>query len=180
MSNYEGHAKMLEETLKNPEQYPAAQDKLCEHHWVSIHQPHLPINFIRQCSLCKKFDGSDMRREISKAGYTKHRENRTCVLPQDHPGLCTDGNGYWENDWHSSNPRTVISSGDITVDIKKDEEAMEQIKELQTLHGDHTKEEKIVGEKKLPYGTYDAQALEANYESVRVTAKKKKKKKSKN
>lgn len=39
----------------------------CEHAYTSIHQPDMPVYWIRQCSLCGAFDAEDLRREIAKA-----------------------------------------------------------------------------------------------------------------
>jgi len=44
----------------------------CRHSWVSIHQPDMPVYWIRQCSFCCRFDADDLRREIART---------RCVIP---------------------------------------------------------------------------------------------------
>ena len=56
----------------------AAQDALCEHNWVSIHQPDLPIYYVDQCSQCHRFNAKRMREEIKNAGYWKD-QNKNLV-----------------------------------------------------------------------------------------------------
>jgi hypothetical protein len=41
-----------------------AESADCEHHFVSIHQPGMPVYWIRQCSLCRAFDAADLREQI--------------------------------------------------------------------------------------------------------------------
>lgn len=67
----------------------AAQDVPCEHHWVSIHQPDLPIYYVDQCSQCHKFNAVRMRQEIEKAGYSK-------FISQSVVGLTRMADGYIE------------------------------------------------------------------------------------
>lgn len=38
----------------------------CEHHWVSHHQPGLPIYWIDQCSSCGEFNPECLREQIAK------------------------------------------------------------------------------------------------------------------
>lgn len=49
----------------------ASQPEVCDHHWVSKHQPDLPIYWVAQCSMCGRFDAESMREEIAK---TQSRE----------------------------------------------------------------------------------------------------------
>lgn len=46
---------------------PAQQVRCEEHHWVSTHQPGMPIYWIRRCDMCGRYDSEDMRREIAEA-----------------------------------------------------------------------------------------------------------------
>lgn len=50
----------------------AAQTWCEDHHWVSIHQPDMPV-WVRQCSQCGRFDADDMRAEIAKAAAAKSK-----------------------------------------------------------------------------------------------------------
>lgn len=38
----------------------------CDHAYSSIHQPDLPLYWVRQCVSCGDFDPVDMRREIRR------------------------------------------------------------------------------------------------------------------
>lgn len=42
----------------------------CEHHWMSIHQPDLPIYWIEQCLFCREFNAERMVQELKAAGWT--------------------------------------------------------------------------------------------------------------
>lgn len=38
----------------------------CDHLYSSIHDPSLPLQWVRQCMVCGGFDGDSMREEIEK------------------------------------------------------------------------------------------------------------------
>jgi hypothetical protein len=54
------------DSVPNREAQPAERP-ICEHHWVSRHQPDLPIYWVDQCSICGDFNAARMREEIDKA-----------------------------------------------------------------------------------------------------------------
>jgi hypothetical protein len=39
----------------------------CEHHFVSEHQPDMPVYWIRRCSLCGTYDAADLNAQIESA-----------------------------------------------------------------------------------------------------------------
>jgi hypothetical protein len=40
-----------------------------EHHWVDTHQPHFPVYWITQCSICGYYNPDRMREEIASAHW---------------------------------------------------------------------------------------------------------------
>ena len=53
-------------------QLEAAGQSECQesdHHYASIHQPGLPVYWVRQCTICGHFDAVDMVSELIAAGW---------------------------------------------------------------------------------------------------------------
>lgn len=46
-----------------------ANKQNCQHQWGSSHDPELPVYWIRQCLLCRKIDGVDLREQLVEAGW---------------------------------------------------------------------------------------------------------------
>lgn len=67
---------------------------VCEHHWVSRHQPGLPLYWIDQCSQCGTYNAERMWEEVVKAAVPAKMVGHEwmdghpmqVILPQPAPG----------------------------------------------------------------------------------------------
>lgn len=69
----------MTENTATPEERPE-----CEHHWVSHHQPGLPIPWIEQCSMCGWFNSAELGRQIAAkdAAVLTERDALAAILTE--------------------------------------------------------------------------------------------------
>jgi hypothetical protein len=78
---------MTEQASETPRQ---AASVTCEHHFVSEHQPDMPVYWIRRCSLCGTYDAADLREQISAQVPEINEVQRLTVKPGDRLIIRTD------------------------------------------------------------------------------------------